>query len=220
VIGSVDRTIAINLRKRPDRWGRFCSEVASVADWPFPRPVRFDAIDGTSGVGSWWRGTPGSWGCWQSHLAVIRGAMDAGLRAVLIMEDDAFFCPTFASDYSAFAASVPGDWEQVYLGGQFSDDFGPFVTVAPGVLWPRAVIRTHAYLLHCRAFSRVVSLFQDEDWIRCVDRWHVDGMYRALHESGMLRVYAPTRFLVGQDEGTSDVFAGEIHGPRYWNREV
>jgi hypothetical protein len=138
----------------------------------------------------------------------------------LVLEDDAFVCPRFAERYDLLSRTVPDDWEQVYLGGQFPDELPPPIAGDDSIVVPWAVLRTHAYILRASAYNRVLSMFGDPDWILCVDKWHIDGMYRVLHESRMMRVYAPIRWLVGQDEFPSDVQPGVMSGPRYWNKEA
>ena len=50
-----EKTVCINLERRPDRWKAFLERVDAI-DWPFDTPNRELAIDGDRcGVPRWWR---------------------------------------------------------------------------------------------------------------------------------------------------------------------
>jgi len=196
-----DRCVVLNLDRRPDRWAAFLARIP--ADWPFPAPERWPAVDGEQAVGipSWWRESPGAWGCFQSHLAIWRAQQDAGERW-LILEDDAFAVDNLAERWAKIAENVPGNWHQMYLGGQFLE----LCRVTPQPFdgnpwWVRAfnVNRTHAYAVAQEFLPRLLKFFEK--------RWnlHVDYALAKLHRDSTCMIVAPREWLFGQVAGRSDV---------------
>ena len=113
-----DAVVVVNMAKRPERYQRFMANVRRV-DWPFPEPVRLDAVDGTlHSPPEWFNGTAGSWGNLQSFFQIFNAAIRDGIESVVIFEDDAMFpFDDFGDRVREFVAAVPDDWDQIYLGG-------------------------------------------------------------------------------------------------------
>lgn len=103
----IDRIVCINLDQRADRWQCVQLQLAH-ASWPFGSVERFSAIDGQKvPPPMWWRAGAGAWGCYQSHVAEMRRAIQDDVKSLLILEDDAVLSESFASHAQAFLAAVP-----------------------------------------------------------------------------------------------------------------
>lgn len=198
-----DRVVVISLRRRPDRLAALRAELAAC-DWPFAEPAVFDAVDGHAvPAPHGWTAGGGAWGCMQSHRQVLERAIQDGVGSVLVLEDDACFRPDFRSAVARFLAAVPGDWDQLMLGGQH---MGPADPVVPGVVRCRTCHRTHAYAVR-GAFLR--ELYRR--W--CGGTGHCDHVMGPLHREH--RAYAPDPFLVGQARGPSDI-SGSANPAKFW----
>jgi len=219
-----DRVVVINLDRRPERMASFWRTFP--ADWPFVRPERWAAIDGSQcGCPSWYKAPPGAWGCHQSHIAVWRWQVVSGYDSVLVLEDDAVFCNNAVERMQDAIACTPDDWDQIYFGGQHlnTNDLPPEVVVQDRLCRGRYINRTHAYAIRL-PFARAAL-----DAIDCPSAsehhrlHHIDYRLGEMHASGEFNTYAPWRFCVGQASGESDIMFNRRHRPRHvrehwWNQ--
>lgn len=60
-------------------------------------------------------------GCFQSHRAIYKKAIENNYEAVFILEDDALFCENFNEIFAEQIKNVPDDWQMLYF-GQFNYD--------------------------------------------------------------------------------------------------
>ncbi len=215
--GAVDvRAVCINLDRRPDRWEQF------QHNCPIAGVERSAAIDGRRcRPPEWWRQGGGAWGCMLSHISILQAALMDGLDqrggVLLVLEDDALFPPDFAEKAERFLLAVPKDWDQLYFGGQHRGVRArPPQRINGEVIRPYMVNRTQAYAVRGE-FMRVLyrHLCDWPDHARH-PRHHVDHRMELLHASGRHNVYAPTRWIIGQAGGKSDV-SGRMAQDRYWN---
>jgi len=208
-----DRVVCINLDRRPDRWARFRQQPA-LLDWPFAPVERFSAVDGDRvPPPSWWKAGAGAWGVHQSHVEILRRALQDGVQSILILEDDAVFGQPFAERVSRFLDSVPGDWDGLMLGGQH---LKPPEPLGNGVVRVWNGNRTHAHALRGNYIKYAYRHLCDYPDHAQQPRFHVDHRLGMLHESDQCKVYAPDPWLVGQADGVSDI-AGKRFGLRFWN---
>lgn len=217
--GAEVRALCINLERRPDRWDQF------VKACPIQGVARFPAIDGRKcRPPTWWRQGGGAWGCMSSHIGILQQALMDGLDqrggVLLVLEDDALFPPDFAEKAQRFIAALPRDWEQVYFGGQHRGmRVRPPKRINDEVIRPFMVNRTQAYAVRG---SFILTLYRHLcDWPTHSrhPRHHVDHRMEMLHSSGRHNVYAPTRWIIGQAGGKSDV-CGRVAQDRFWNFHV
>lgn len=107
--------VCINLNRRPERWEQ---AEAQFALHQINRVRRFPALDGlTLEVPPGWDGSPGAYGCLQSHLSVVREARRSGLSSILIFEDDVVFDSDFNNRFSRYIEQLPSDWDMLLFGG-------------------------------------------------------------------------------------------------------
>jgi hypothetical protein len=210
-----DRIVVVNLKRRPDRLVGFKAALRGC-DWPFRRPMVFDAVDGSivpSPHG--WQSGGGAWGCMRSHQRILEEALMDGVNNLLIMEDDACFAPEFRQKVEEFLREVPDDWDQLMLGGQHINVNGKPKLVKPGVYRCTDCERTHCYAVRGRFLLRLY-----QRWVHGGDfdgEVHCDWiMGRDPELQCRHNVYAPERFLVGQERGRSDI-DGSLQPRKFWN---
>lgn len=210
-----DRVVLINLKRRPDRLARI-TEHLHECKWPFKWPKVFPAIDGSIVASpEGWQSGGGAWGCMRSHQQIFERAMMDKVKSLLILEDDACFAPDFTDKVMEFLNIVPEDWDQLMLGGQHINQNGTPVLIKPGVYRCTDCERTHCYAIRGDFLTKLY-----QRWVRGGDyngEVHCDWiMGRDPSMQASHHVYAPERFLVGQDRGKSDINGG-IHARKFWN---
>lgn len=204
-----DRVVVISLFRRWDRLAAFYERLPG--DWDFG-PIRVHpAVDGAAeDRPAWWKTTPGAWGCFLSHRAVVRHALDDGVERLLVFEDDATFAPDFTARLQGL--DVPEDCQQLYLGGQH---LGGLERGPPGLVKGRNVNRTHAYAILGREALEIVAAHLEPDPALWKARHHVDHHYGVLHRERRIVVYAMSPWVCGQAAGESDVRKG-VEKERWW----
>lgn len=205
----VDAAFVISLARRPERLEAFLGRVPQP--WTLPPLELFAAVDGTAEQRpAWWRSTPGAWGCYRSHVAIIECCLDRGTDRVVIFEDDA----TFSRDFTTCVQTldVPADCQQLYLGGQHLSHpkRGP-----PGFMVGTNVNRTHAYALIGRPTLELVREHLQPDPKRWKAKHHIDHHYGILHREQRIAVYAVQPWICGQAAGQSDVGKSQVK-ERWW----
>jgi hypothetical protein len=187
-----------------------------------PRINKFRAVDGENvPIPNYWlcdAKSRGAWGCYQSHVECLNLAFNRHPSgSVLILEDDAKFVEDFDKLFPAFMATVPKDWDVIYLGGEHTQP--PIVTITeteefvPTVAVPRCVARSHAYIVSDRVLPFLIQHLRDN----VVDE--VDRIIWDFVSTGFLTVYCPQAWLVGQAGGLSDL-EGRVHPDRFWNEVI
>lgn len=210
------RAVCVNLDRRPDRWESFAHGC------PVPDVARFPAIDGRKvRPPRWWTQGGGAWGCMISHIRILEQALADGFDrdggVVLALEDDALFPPDFAERVERFLDAVPGDWDQIYLGGQHRGlRTRPPQQINAEVIRPFMVNRTQAYAVRGRFILQLYRHLCDWPTHAQHTRHHVDHRMELLHKSGRYHIYAPTHWLIGQAGGKSDI-SGRTAQDRFWN---
>lgn len=107
--------VCLNLDRRPERWQQ---AEAQFALHQINSVRRFPALDGlTLEVPPGWDGSPGAYGCLQSHLTVVREARRCGQSSILIFEDDVVFDSDFNEKFSRYITQLPPSWDMLLFGG-------------------------------------------------------------------------------------------------------
>lgn len=187
-----DRVVFLNLARRQDRLERF---EKLFVDWPFTKPQRFEAIDGsTVEIPSAWRKGVGAWGCMLSHRAIMQAAIKDGVSSLVVLEDDARLVPNFSKLAGEFLSRVPKDWDCLMFGGEH---LRRPIPVGTRIVRCMGTNRTHAFAL--RGSMMPILL---EFW-KYYKNEHCDIVLASLMRH--FKVYAPDPFLIGQDAGFSDI---------------
>lgn len=213
----VDAWFCCTLAAQPEKWESFKLRC------PIEGVHRVDGLDARKGgQPSWWRSGGAAWGCYQSHLAVLREARDRGLECIGVFEHDAVFREGFWPLLRRVLAEVPDDWGQLYLGGQHLtkplESTGHPDLVSPRVHRAKNVNRTHGYLIRQPFLTTMIEHLENTtEWNRSFrkgHRPHIDHWMGRLHAK-VECVYAARPWLVGQAEGRSDIAAKHL-GERWW----
>lgn len=201
--GYFDRVVVVNLKRRPERLDAFWEQL-SRQPWPFSKPEIFEAVEGDRlPLPRLWRDGGGAWGCMQSHRHILEQAISDGVENLLVLEDDAVLCDNFAERVAQFLVDVPGDWDQLMLGGQHRENPHDHY---PGVVRCMKTERTHAYAVRGGFMRRLYQHWHNS-------HEHCDhAMSRIQRE---FRVYAPEPFLIGQSGGPSDI-SGAENPTKFW----
>lgn len=208
----------INLDKRPRRWDAFRRRLAAVENWPFIEPERYSGVDGNIvKCPKWFKAGPGHWGCAQSHIGILREAIDKGYNRILVMEDDVTFADNFSADVIKYLDKLPEDWDQAYLGGQhLKHKYNPATVINSSVLRAYNINRTHCYALQSKFFEPLYGWLTDHDtWARFKGK-PIDHYMGMLHELCINNIYAPKVWLAGQVAGISDT-DGKVCDEHYWD---
>jgi GR25 family glycosyltransferase involved in LPS biosynthesis len=116
-----DHTFVISLARAPHRIASFTASARRVGleDWSV-----FPAVDGREhpippgthgGRGPGGTMTHGEVGCFLSHEAVVRRAVEMGLQSVAVFEDDVVFANGCQAAWTDFRAAVPDRWRILLL---------------------------------------------------------------------------------------------------------
>lgn len=196
--GFFDAAFCINLARREDRWKAAQSQFKAAA----LDVLRFDAIDGQALPSHLIPPSPhlkaplgpGSYASLLSHLSVISLAQNAGMRGVLIFEDDILVSPSFIEKTTDFLLNVPPDWDMLYFGGRILLDAA---LVNDKVIRPSYVYNCYAYVVNASAYERVIAA------LRTKRHW-ADQLMAGLHPQ--MNVYMPRSKFVWQrtDQGSDN----------------
>jgi len=149
----------------------------------------------------------------RSHLNVIESALNDGIQRLLVCEDDAAPCDQFTEKAIAFLDSLPSNAEIVYLGGQVTHIHQNLRQVNDLVINPESCNRLHCYFLTRSGMTKVYQHLCRWGWNQGEqngDRhWkgphHVDHRIEVLSRNRQLATYAPTKWLVEQAPGFSEI---------------
>lgn len=229
-----DEAICINLDTRPDRWEQFCRELFNYA-WELTPITRFSALTGADCVvPEPFEQYGGHYGCMASHTEIWLGAQREDVDRVLVLEDDAYFASDFHKKALEFMRAVPPDWDMVYLGGNFPSRVDVIHSVAglslaltqptpvnDKVMRAHCVLTTHAYAITRAGIRKVLPWVVDR-----AGRWYEDPeqfeqrrlfnidrlLCEYLYTHAEFKAYCPTKWLVGQRAGYSDLLGFESAG--------
>ena len=210
-----DRVAIISLPRQEGRRSRLKSHLKQLGLADEKAITWVDAVDGQQEkVPSWWKAGTGAWGCRQSHLEVMRNALDDGVDRLLVLEDDVVFQPRTAEWLNALMPDLPSSWDQFFLGGQHTSR--PEETADSRILRAGCINRTHAYALQKKALPRVLEEMSAEEACRAHPDWHLDHHFGSQHLAKTWETYAPSWWFAGQEEGRSDIAKDGELDRRWW----
>jgi glycosyl transferase family 25 len=152
-----DRISIIHLPERTDRFNALVVELRSLGidiaqskiDIPHaPRPADANGFP-----------SRGVYGNFLSHLGIVRRALNDGLGAVWVLEDDAIFSRRMCRSQDALVDRLQrGDWDICYFGHSLTKELSgqPAGLVAP----PADFIWAHCYALSARVLPRLMDYME------------------------------------------------------------
>lgn len=182
-----DRIVCVNLSHRRDKRNR----VSKVFD-TLHIPVQFYTAQSHP--------KGGRYGCFHSHINVIKEAYNDGMQNILIFEDDVVPSPSYCVNSITRATSFIADWKNnvdiFQLGYMpFVDEVGNFIPYfrAPFTDERRDVVKitgagTHAYCLTRNGMYKILC----SDWKNHIDDAHFDMFLVGLQLNGYC--FVPTLF--------------------------
>lgn len=141
--------------------------------------------------------------------------MQNNIESYLVLEDDAIFADDFCEVFLETMARLPNDWCQLYLGGQLlKEKANPPKRVNDFIYRPFNVNRTHCFALHSRGYEAIYKhLFN----LPFAKKEHIDHHLGRLHEERRFPVYCTRRWIVGQNDGASNIGPRGHKVPKFWN---
>lgn len=205
------RTTVISLRSRPERRLRFFAGLP--ADWPFPQPEVFDALDGTKlRPPTWWNNLQNMYACNESHRAVLARALSDGVDRLLVMEDDCGFVEGAGERMLDAIDALPDDWQCLMFGGQTTlQGTRTPVEGRPGLLRVTQTQRMHCYYLHAEGMRAVHQLLSEPVPDPCD--------YRLADWQETAPVYLADPIIAYQYDGLSSL-SGAVEPSRTWDAKV
>lgn len=202
----------INLKHRKDRLDKFLSIVPKKIK---PLIKIFDAIDKNKVTtpSSWTHGD-GAYGCYLSHMQIIKKHINSDYKYLCIFEDDAIFDYNFCEQLYTYLNKLPGDADQFFLGGQYYK-LKPVECIEN--LWYNVpILRTHAYITKIDSCKKIYQYLDNH--INDINlNNHIDHIYAKLHLNQELLAYSPKKWLCGQGAGYSDIANEYNDMNRWWN---
>lgn len=190
-----DEALCINLLKRDDRWEQFIKEAdthsLSIGFW--------SAIDGNKldYAGPLKKGIIG---CAMSHRNIIQSAQEAGLKSILILEDDVEFDPELNEKFTEWIKEVPDDWDMLYLGGNHNAK--TITKCSDHLMRCTNTYTTHAYAVKNTIYDLILDHLQN------IDK-ELDIIYADIQKQ--CNAYCFTPRLAWQREGYSDVLDQNVN---------
>jgi len=180
-----DDIVCISLDNRTDRR----TDVSRVFN-TLSIPVRFHIVKKDP------RG--GRWGCFQSHIDVIKNAYDKGYQNILIFEDDVFQTKEYSTKSINkainFMKTFSGQWDTFFLGYfptslKWDKQFvlAPHVNKDPNLIL-FTPLATHAYCISRSGMKKILDVYP-----RYISSQHLDVMYSSFMNLRSF-CYAPTLF--------------------------
>jgi hypothetical protein len=208
------KKVCINLWRRCDRWRKF------LASFPQGGIHRQIAVDGSKcDLPDGWinpHRTAGAWGCYLSHMQVLKDAIAEGVDELWVFEDDAVpIARNYSGRLAAYLSAVDLAQEQekacetdciIYLGGQHLHTHVRYPRVVNGLVSvPHNVNRLHAVIYRGANLIRRLHarLLNWQNWPKA---HHIDHRIGEYVEAGEFRAYCPAQtWLVGQRASESDI---------------
>lgn len=157
--------------------------------------------------------TPGMIGCFESHKAILKEAIDKGYERILVIEDDIVCIDDFDNRLKKALDLLPEDWQFIHFGHtEYDDQVYPWKEnylsrVNESWVVPSAVWGTHAYAIQGKAFIK--EMYQ----VLSVMEQQVDvQMYTYLRNNRHIKNYAvhPALFYQNYKKHGTDIQVPQI----------
>jgi GR25 family glycosyltransferase involved in LPS biosynthesis len=153
-------------------------------------------------------GNSAAWGCYCSHIQLINYLYNEPIldkdEYFLILEDDAFPCTDFEKEFSKAMATVPTDWDFIFLGSyKVPSSCSNYYTQVhgPGIVTCKQFKGTHAYMIK----HNVIRWYLKAYFQFCESVNPIDEELRIFIEEYGLSSYHLVPNLIGQRGGWSDI---------------
>lgn len=139
----IDKRYLLNLDSRVDRLQQATAELHMAG---IKNVERFAALTGSNGIE----------GCYKSHLAMLKEAVEKKYNYLLVFEDDIRIEHGFQELFPQVFKAVPADWECLWI-GNYERNQQPGEQVAQRVFKPNNIWGTHCYMLNKKGIERIYS---------------------------------------------------------------
>lgn len=170
------RLFVINVAAREDRMGDFS---AMAARFGLTAIQRFEAITGLKNEQG---RVSGNRCCVASHRALLQAQIANAWPTMFVFEDDAeLIYVDFAERWERFAAELPPDWDQIYIGGHYGEK--AIARVSPHVIRSGRMMTTSSYGITLKHAKRIVSSLSGEG--------PIDELVASFHRESKIYVMTP-----------------------------
>lgn len=205
----------INLKHRKDRLNQFLSIVPQNIK---PFVTITEAIDKYKvDIPLSWKHGDGAYGCYLSHMQIIKKHINSNYKYLCIFEDDVIFSHNFYEQFIDFLNILPNNADQFFLGGQYHK-LKP-VEYKNDLYYNVPTIRTHAYVIKIDSCPKIYNLLNDHLTNISLNN-HIDYIYAKLHFENKIMAYSPKRWICGQSAGRSDIANEYNDMNRWWNNSI
>jgi hypothetical protein len=187
------QALCINLDKQPQKWNDTVKEFANTGI----QLERFSAILHEKG-----------WiGCGESHLAVIRIAMERGLPWVLVVEDDCMLSEDFNERWPAIRKALwdsRDSWD-IFLGGP-SHIQGPASLRPNGLIEIENAYSTHFFVMNASAYARTLAWSPEKHGP--IDVYYSDS-FQIVTAKPLIAIQRPSYSDILEEEVNRNILFGE-----------
>ncbi len=183
-----DKIYYINLNKRNDR-------LVSIQKQLSLYNIRATRIAGIEPSINNHKINNGQLGCLLSHLSIINDSIYNQYRRILILEDDTIFKDNFLVLFSRLVASLPDQWDMLYLCG---NHFGGREYFNEHVYRSYGTLSTNAYAINQSIMYKIYNLLIQQPYEK-----PIDSIYCSLHPA--IRTYSSAQNICYQMAGFSDI---------------
>lgn len=161
-------------------------------------PIELRWLKGFEDKSSWDYDKPGNWGCYLSHLALLRKShARCPTCDLVVFEDDAVFVPKFKERWASFMEAVPKDWSILRLGAQSL--WEPSYEATPEYVHASSVSNTWGYVVRADAVEKLAKGLAE---LPVKGAWGVDAVMQLFTQE--LKTFVPRVPLVQAVGGCSD----------------
>ncbi len=203
-----DKAYCVNLNRRPDRWEKVTKEFERLG---FEGVERYEAIDGRDYDWSNTKYAPnllvGELGLIQTHINLIKEAMENGYKSVLIMEDDVYFTDEI-NRLDEYMEALPNDWDMIYVGGNHSYGTEPLM-VNDKILKLHKTYTTHCIVIKDTLYETILAM--TDGMKKQIDNYYVDLQ-------PLYNIYGFTPNMALQTVDFSDIQNKQVNYANYFNQ--
>lgn len=210
------QAVVVSMPQRADRRKHFAQRFQEVgwdlnAEWAAAVdgaacPTELRWLKGYEDNASWDHDKPGVWGCYLSHLALLRRShAKCPTCDLVVFEDDAVFVPNFHERWQSFMRALPHDWYILRLGAQSL--WEPSYEVTPEYIRASSVSNTWGYVVRADTVDKLATQLAA---LPVKGSWGVDAVMQLF--TAEMKTYVPTVplvYAVGECSNSSSATPGQ-----------